>query len=39
MEMRGHGNGNVRPPLTELREEHREQLGAVLADLEPAEAR
>jgi 4-hydroxy-tetrahydrodipicolinate synthase len=39
MEMRGHMAATVRPPLTELRAEHREELGAVLSALEPAEAR
>ncbi len=41
MEMRGYGPGTVRPPLTDLAEEHREYLGEVLARYEEpaAEAR
>ncbi|MEF8776996.1 MAG: 4-hydroxy-tetrahydrodipicolinate synthase [Haloarculaceae archaeon] len=41
MEIRGHGNGNVRSPLTEIGTENRERLATVLDDLEetPAEAR
>lgn len=39
MEMRGHGNGNVRPPLAPLTPENHEQLQAVLATYDrPLEA-
>ncbi len=38
MEIRGYGPGRVRSPLTELQDEHREDLASVLADLEDAEA-
>ena len=39
MEIRGHGNGNHRPPLTPLSPEHREELGELLAEYdEPDEA-
>jgi 4-hydroxy-tetrahydrodipicolinate synthase len=38
MEIRGHGSGRIRSPLTELSAEHREELAARLAELdgEPA---
>ncbi len=39
MEIRGHMPDRVRPPLTDLTAENREALEAVLADLEPMEAR
>jgi 4-hydroxy-tetrahydrodipicolinate synthase len=40
MDIRGYGPGNVRPPLTELADHHRESLSDVLAGYEdPAEAR
>jgi len=39
MGIRGHMPDTVRPPLTDLREENREGLADVLADLEPVEAR
>jgi len=38
MAIRGHGNGNVRPPLTEIGPENREHLESVLADLDAASA-
>ncbi|MFB6232868.1 MAG: 4-hydroxy-tetrahydrodipicolinate synthase [Haloarculaceae archaeon] len=34
MEIRGHMSATVRPPLTDLGEDHREALATVLADLE-----
>ncbi len=39
MELRDHMPDTVRPPLTDLREDNREALADVLADLEPVEAR
>ena len=39
MAIRGHGNGNVRPPLTALGKESREQLAAVLDEYYPLEER
>jgi len=39
MEIRGHMPDTVRPPLTDLRDENREALADVLADLDPVEAR
>ena len=39
MELRDHMPDTVRPPLTDLREDDREALADVLADLEPVEAR
>jgi len=39
MEIRGHMPDTVRPPLTDLREEHREALVDVLGDLDPVEPR
>ncbi|WP_299333261.1 4-hydroxy-tetrahydrodipicolinate synthase [Haloplanus sp.] len=37
MAIRGYGPGHVRSPLTRLSENHRDDLEAVLADLEPLE--
>lgn len=38
MEIRGYGPGRVRLPLTDISPENREELEAILADLEEAEA-
>jgi 4-hydroxy-tetrahydrodipicolinate synthase len=37
MAIRGYGPGHVRSPLTRLSEKHRDDLEAILADLEPLE--
>jgi 4-hydroxy-tetrahydrodipicolinate synthase len=34
MEIRGHGSGRIRSPLTELSDDHREELAARLAELD-----
>ncbi|MFB6112635.1 MAG: 4-hydroxy-tetrahydrodipicolinate synthase [Halodesulfurarchaeum sp.] len=38
MEIRGYGPGTVRSPLSDISQEHREELESILADLEEAEA-
>ncbi len=39
MDIRGHGNGNVRSPLSELSESNRERLESLLESYEPLEER